>query len=62
MGTDSRGSGGGESAPGPAADPGEWLTVSVWVCDSVSVGVKAETGRAEVSGPAWGWGGGNQGL
>ena len=39
MGTDSRGSGGGESAPGPAADPGEWLTASVWVCDSVSVRV-----------------------
>ena len=34
MGTDSRGSGGGESAPGPAADPGEWLTASVCVCDS----------------------------
>ena len=25
MGTDSRGSGGGESAPGPAADPGGQL-------------------------------------
>lgn len=39
MGTDPQGSGGGETVPGPAADPGEWLTASVWVYDSVSVGV-----------------------
>lgn len=91
MGTDSLGSGGGESTPGPAANPGEWLTVSAWVCDSgsmrvdsvrsvrvwqrqcacgqrqcacvtASVGVKPETGRAAVSGPAWGWGGGEPGA
>ena len=35
MATDFLGSGGGESA----ANPGEWLTVSAWVCDSGSVHV-----------------------
>ena len=34
---------------------------SVSVCDSVCVGVKAETGRAAVSVPAWDWEAGTRG-